>query len=201
MKKLTCLSFCLLIGSANAAIIDFEDVAVASGTNSDSGDLTSGGFSFDLLADHSHLANNNASGNSGSTFLIVDNYSGPNALNLSATSGATFSLSSIDLGEVNPVKGLATEVSLIGNLLGGGILNATITLDGIVSSGGSNNFETFALGWTNLTDVTFTATAGSGDHYWAIDNINTASVPEPATLALIGLGLAGIRLSRKTKNT
>ena len=202
MKKLAYLTLVLAVGSTNAAVIDFEDIAVSAGSQSVAGDRISGGFTFDLSTDHSHLANNIFDGNSGSTFLVTDDFNGDNDLTMSAIGGSAFSLSSFELGEFDSVGGFATTIDLVGTLLGGGSLTASFTLDGISSTSGSNNFETFTLsGWDNLVSVNFNASAGAGGKYWAIDNIDTASVPEPTSIALLGLGLAGIRLSRKNKDS
>lgn len=205
MKKITSLAFCLFMGSANAAVINFEDLAVSVGDNIIGGDRLSNSFLFNSSTDHTHLINNAHDSNSGSTFLVVDHgASVTNSLTMSNfNNNAPFSLVSFDLGEVG--NGFATTISLVGNLVGGGTLNAAFNLDGIVSTGGSINFETFTLsGWTNLESVVFLATAGNGPAmFWGLDNINTtsASVPEPTTAALLALGLAGIGFSRKSKTT
>lgn len=188
--------------SSLAALVDFEDLAVAPGGNSIAGDRVSTGFSFDSSADHTHLSNNAFEGNSGSTFLVMDDFNGANTLTVARVGGGAFSLISVDLGEWNPAGGLASQITLTGQVLGGGSVQTILALDGVVSVGGSNNFETFSLGsaWSNLVSVTFDATAGTGSHYWAIDNLLTGdgnAVPEPTTLALVGLGMLGLAARRK----
>jgi hypothetical protein len=194
----------LASATSSAALIGFEDLAVGPGVNSIGGDRVSTGFSFDSSANHTHLSNNSFDGNSGSTFLVVDDFDGANTLTVAQVGGAAFSLISVDLGEWNPGGGLASQITLTGQVLGGGTVQTILALDGVVSVGGSNNFQTFALGggWSNLFSVTFDATAGTGSLYWALDNVLTGdanAVPEPTTLALVGLGMLGLAARRKAR--
>jgi hypothetical protein len=71
--------------------------------------------------------------------------------------------------------------------------------------------QTFNLGLTGVSQVNI-ADIGNNGGYWALDNITfnwikfnqipgapAASVPEPISIWLLGLGLAGFAFSRRKK--
>lgn len=68
--------------------------------------------------------------------------------------------------------------------------------------GAGNPVLTFvATGSTNTLTFCSFALQGVSDEFWAIDNVSVSSVPEPASMAVLGLGFAGAigyRLRRRT---
>jgi hypothetical protein len=67
---------------------------------------------------------------------------------------------------------------------------------------GNGNIAYFSL----FSDVAFTSASlvfdnGAGENDgWGIDGVTLAKVPEPGTLALLGLGLAGLSIARRRKS-
>ena len=76
-------------------------------------------------------------------------------------------------------------------------------VDELLAGGGSSSGWTSTALSTTLTSnydaIAFVVVMGGTTGLRGIDNINVSTVPEPATLALFGLGLAGIGFSRRKK--
>lgn len=197
----TLACFC---GSAQATLINMEDIAVAVGANIISGDRVSQGFNFDSSTDHTHLVHDTGGVDAwnGTTTLQTDDNSGAATLRMSKVGGGAFSLGSLQLGEGFASAGQgATTVHIVGNLPGGGTITMDVLMDGIFDQGGPlNDFQTvsFGAGWGTLSSVDFSATAGPSIRVFLLDNIEVgAAVPVPGTIALVLGGLAALRVSRR----
>ncbi len=188
-KVLAGIALALLgIAPAGAAMIDFEDVAVATTNVIVTGPLMSDGFTFTSSSGHEHLmhiANPTFVYYNGTTLFAFHDAT----VTLVKTGGGTFSLGGFDLGEVDD-QNYARTVNIVGTLFGGGTLAATVTMDGIFDgSGPINDAQQVVLNWTNLTSVTFNGTGSALSNWIGFDNF-TASVPLPSSLLLLAAGLA-----------
>lgn len=99
------------------------------------------------------------------------------------------------------VTGLGTATGTVSLTFNDGSSQAINLSTVIGQSGGGVGFIGFTLsGATLLTSVTLDGTTGSD--VWGVDDVQfgSAAVPEPASLAMWGLGVIGVVFARRRRN-
>jgi len=187
--------------ATSAAVIDFDDLA---GGSLSAGTLVTNqyagvGVTFvDSYTGGAHAEN----------FLgsLMPGSSAPNVL-WTDQGGGSLSGQYLEVLFSSAVTGVS---ALFGTSLGADItleaysgttLLNSLTLVGSVSSGGVLS-GTIGVGDAGVTSARFFSNSGGGRSFnFSIDNLafNSGTVPEPGTLALLGLGLAGLGVSRRRK--
>jgi hypothetical protein len=168
-------------------VIDFEGFAPAGGlvNVSPATPYSEDGFTLTPTNDQSAVfdsaASSDMTGNATDWFGFAEN----NIPTLTLTGGGLpFSLQSILIGP-STIGGGLVSMTISGSLSGGGT---------VVANFNDLNTATLAvLNWGNLESVSFRTTDDAG-----LDNISL-NVPEPGTLGLLSLGLAGLAARRKRK--
>jgi hypothetical protein len=196
------LSLAVWVGQAQAAVITFNGVpSVANPTLTS---LTTDGFTF--TSGHFHTIDTPALGqfgglvDNGSIYIAEEAGSVGLPITMVEAGGQPFGLVSFDGAELflNAAAAAAggfpnaNQINVLGNLSGGGTVNAVLGLDGIADgAGGAPDFQTFILpaSFTNLASVTFSGSVVTGaPGAISLDNINTGVIPAPGALLLGGIG-------------
>lgn len=202
-----CLVFLISMAApVAAAVITFNGADPGDNSTPAAGTTyTEAGFSLELLGSGAIFVDNNCC--SGVTFPGLSAFdddallfnTGNTSAVMTANDGGFFDLVSVVTGSLgrNSTDDNSDFV-FTGTFAGGGTIAQTVLAKG---SGGVLPATTTFSGFTNLASLSITTSFIGFQGFPVLDDITVTSVPEPATLALLGIGLVGMGLARRRKKT
>jgi hypothetical protein len=189
MKKIFCLVGCLVFGSANAAVLNFDDINPGANyvTMSSLGQSNYAGLSWDTdwYVGNTSVSSYGNAAHSGTQYLS----NGGNVTNLSVGFGTLFDFDGAWFAtpsHSNPAEWVN--------------ISAFDSLNNLIGTTGEVSINS-TMSWVNagFSDVAY-LNITRGDGWFTMDDFtynSSVNVPEPTSIVLFGLGLASIGFSRK----